>query len=53
MAKQPQEQRKPSKATAGKKPYAPPTLIEYGTVTKLTHGSSGGMSDGATTKACL
>jgi len=34
--------------TQAKKPYAPPTLVEYGDIAKLTQGNPTGMfADGA------
>jgi hypothetical protein len=41
--------------TAGKKPYVKPVLTEYGSVAKLTRGSTGSVNDGGSgmMKHCL
>lgn len=42
------------KKTLAKKRYAFPSLMEYGSLAKLTHGSGGTMNDGVgSTMPCL
>jgi len=41
--------------TVAKRPYAPPRLVRYGSIARITYGGMGNMSDGAPgrTKSCL
>jgi hypothetical protein len=54
----PQETDTDHEMTQPKKPYTPPTLVEYGDIAKLTQGTPTGMfADGASgmfmTTSCL
>lgn len=46
------DERTPKKPP-GKKPYAPPRLVEYGSVAKLTRGGQSAQADGTNMMNCL
>jgi hypothetical protein len=54
MPKEDEQKREPRRPESLKRVYARPTLIEYGSVSKLTKGGGSNVSDSGTTqKMCL
>lgn len=47
MESKDRERKEPPRRADGKRPYAPPTLTEYGDVAKLTQSGAGSVLDGS------